>query len=317
MVVDERRGLAGVHKRSEEISSQRVGTGLRKFTAEFRWDGSKPPAENALALRILGDDIMIPTKMHRGVPLPENKFFFGVCRHAYPIEADFCYVCDVKAKEFEGDNKAKKRVGLIPTDVAVALAVQMETVTKGRAFAGYKVKMVEFEIPAITEAEKKGEQTAEAKEYRVLLDKLGPPGTKVSVPNIGLMVGTLSGQQALFDHAVKHDTVSDRVFEISRHGNKLETSWVWDHDGADRDQPDPSDILKSYQNKYPFEMPEEWVQRMAAEERYNFFFKLSAATTGADSGEEAAASPDDDGGVEPVADSRAALMARLAGKGNN
>jgi hypothetical protein len=309
------RGLAGVHKRSEEIASQRTGFGLRKFTQEFRWDGGKPPAENALAIRILGDDIMISTQMHRGVPLPENKFFFGVCRHAFPIEADFCYVCDDLAKNFEGDAKAKKRNGLVPTDVAVALGVQMEAVWDRKVFAGYKTKMVEFEIPQLTDAEKNDPAeplSAEAKEYRALLNKLGTPGTKVTIPTIQMMVGTLSGQQALFDYATRRPTISDRVFEIARHGKGLETKWDWNHEGPDRESPDPSALLKEYQDKYPFELPDEWAQRMGAQERYNFFFKLGNAT--GDVSEEGTASADE---VEPVADSRAALMARLAGKGNN
>jgi hypothetical protein len=309
------RGLAGVHKRSEELASQRVGFGLRKYTTEFRWDGSKPPAENALNLRILGDDIIISTQMHRFVPLPDNKFFNGVCRKAFPIEADFCHVCDVMAKEFDGDNKAKKRNGLVPTDVAVALAIEQEPVMEGRQFVGYRTKMVEFEIPQVTEGEKSGEASAESKEYRVLLNKLGQPGAKVSIPNVGLMIGTLSGKQALFNYATKRPTISDRVFQISRHGKGLETEWDWDHEGPDRDQPDPALILKDLEGKYPFELPEEWVLRNGSEERYNFFFKLGPAPAEGEVAASAGAAADD--AEEPVSDSRATLMERLKGRGTS
>ncbi len=304
------KGLGTVVKRSEEIASQRTGFGLRKYTQEFRWDGSKPPAENALNLRILGDEIIVSTQMHRGVPLPENKFFFGVCRHAYPIEADFCYVCDVLAKEFDGDAKAKKRNGLTPTDVAVALAVEMEPVMEGRVHTGtYKAKMVEFTIPETTEAENKGEATTEAKDYRKLLNGLGAPGAKVKIPNIQMMVGTLSGQQALFDYATRRKTISDRVFEISRHGNKLDTKWDWNHEGPDK-EPDSSVLLAQFLDKYPFELPEEWAVRSGSEDRYNFFFKLGPVNDEAEASTPAVG--DDD--VEPVSNSRAQLMERLKGK---
>ncbi|HEY6021187.1 MAG TPA: hypothetical protein VIY48_15160 [Candidatus Paceibacterota bacterium] len=310
------RGLAGVVKRSEEIQSQRTGFGLRKFTQEFRWDGSKPPAENALSLRILGDDIIISTQMHRFVPLPENKFFNGVCRKAFPItpensNPEFCYVCDVVLKEFDGDTKAKKRNGLVPTDVAIALAVEQEAVMNGRVFAGYKTKMIDFEIPQITDAEKNNEATAEAKAYRELLNKLGQPGSKVSIPSIGLMIGTLSGKQALFDYATRRQTISDRVFEISRHGKGLDTAWDWNHEGPDRDNPDPSGLLKEYQDKYPFELPEEWAIRNGSEERYNYFFKLGEAAGEGEPAVSAEAAADE---IEPVSDSRSQLMERLKGK---
>lgn len=306
------RGLAGVHQRSEEIQSQRQSFGLRKFTPEFRWDGSKPPAENQLNLRILGDDIMISTQMHRGVPLPENKFFFGVCRHAFPIQDNFCYVCDVLGKSFEGDAKARKRNGITPTDVAVALAVEQEPVLNGRVQVGWRNKMVDFEIPQVTDAEKSGDATAEEREYRKLLDKLGLPGVKVQVPNIGMMVGTMAGAQGLFDFVTRRPTISDRVYEISRHGNKLETKWDWNHDGADKENPDPTEMLAEFAAKYPFELPEEWAHRTGATERYNYFFKLTPDAKG--DGETAASSSDD---VEPVSDSRAQLMERLRGKGSS
>lgn len=303
------RGLAGVSKRAEEIASQRTGFGLRKFTSEFRWDGNKPPAENQLYLRPLGDDIIMSTQMHRGVPLPDNKFFFGVCRKAFPIEADFCHVCDVLNPAFDGDNKLKKRNGLLPTDVAVALAVEMEPVMEGRVFVGYRLKMVEFEIPQTTDDEKSGKATDEAKEYRVLLDKLGQPGAKVKIPNFGMLVGTISGQQALFDIPTRRSSISDRVFEIARHGKGLETKWAWEHEGADRDNPDPAPLLAEYASKYPFELPEEWVIRNAAVDRYNFFFKLGETAT--EGGATVAVDKKDD--VKPVADSRAELMKRLSG----
>lgn len=311
------RGLAGVTKRSEELASQRTGFGLRKYTTEFRWDGSKPPAENALSLRLLGDDIIINTQMHRFVPLPDNKFFNGVCRKAVPIEADYCYICDDLAKNFDGDAKAKRRNGLVPTDVAIALAVEQEAIMEGRTFVGWRPKMVEFEIPQITEAEKKGEASPEAKEYRTLLNKLGEPGVKVKIPNVGLMIGTINGQQALFDWATRRTTISDRVFEIGRHGKGLETKWDWNHEGKDQDSPDPAPLLKEYQDKYPFELPEEWAIRNGSEERYTHFFKLGPATAGATDGESESdgASPDD--AEEPVSNSREALMARLKGKGAN
>ena len=307
------RGLAGVHKRSEEISSQRQSFGLRKYSTEFRWDGSKPPQENAKSVRILGDDLLINTQMHRFVPLPENKFFNGVCRHAFPIEADYCYVCDDLAKNFDGDQKQKKRNGLVPTDVAVALAVEMEAVMNGRVFAGYKVKMTDFEIPQITEGEKSGEVPAEAKEYRALLNKLGQPGSKVQIPSIGLMIGTMSGKQALFDYATRRPTISDRVFEIARHGKGLDTVWDWNHEGPDKDSPDPAPLLAEYTGKYPFELPEEWAFRSGSEERYNFFFKLGGDTTGVEA--EAVASPDGDDPA-PVANSRQELMDRIKGLGS-
>ena len=307
-------GLAGVAKRSEELASQRGGFGLRKFTSEFRWDGNKPKSENAISLRVLGDDIIVPTMQHRGVPLPENKFFFGICRHAFPINADFCYVCDVIAKEFDGDDKAKKRAGLKPTDVAVALAVEMEAITEGRRFVGYRPKMVEFEIPQTTDDEKSGKVPEEAKEYRKLLDMLGQPGTKVQVPHIGLIVGTIAGQQAIFDWPSRRKSISDRVFEVSRTGKGLDTKWDWDHEGPDQEQPDPAPLLAEYSAKYPFEMPMEWVMRNGSEERYNHFFKL----TSDDSSSEYAGESADDGKDEedPVSDTRAALMRRLQGKGS-
>jgi hypothetical protein len=304
------KGLAGVHERAAEIAAQRQSFGLRKFTPEFRWDGGKPAAENAINLRILGDDLIVPTKQHRGVPLPDNKFFFGICRKADPILADHCHVCDVLAKNFEGDAKQKKRNGLVPVDIAVGLAVEMEAVMNGRVFAGWKPKMVEFQIPETTEAEKKGEAEPEEKEYRKLLDELGKPGSKVSVPNIGLMVGTLTGQQALWDYATRRKTVSDRVFEISRHGKTLDTKWDWNHEGPDQEMPDPSPLLAEYAAKYPFELPMEWVVRNSSQERYDFFFKLKPDAEG--DGEQAASSADD--AVEPVAGSRAALMERLKGR---
>lgn len=311
------RGLAGVHKRSEELQSQRANFGLRRFTAEFRWDGSKPPSENAIALRVLGDDIIISTQMHRGVPLPDNKYFFGVCRHAFPIEANFCYVCDVLNKQFEGDAKQRKRNGLTPTDVAVALAVEMEAILEGprKVFAGWAPKMVEYEIPQLTDDEKSDKATAEAREFRALLDKLGEPGTKVKIPHIGMMVGTLSGQQALFDYATRRKSISDRVFEVSRKGKTLETSWDWNHEGPDTEMPDPSPMLADFRENYPFELPEEWVIRNASEERYNFFFKLG--TPSEEDGESSAATPATDDEVEPVSDSRSALMERLRGKVSN
>lgn len=313
-MTDGMRGLAGVHKRSEELASQRTGFGLRKYTQEFRWDGSKPPAENAIALRVLGDDIIISTKMHRGVPLPDNKFFFGVCRHAFPINANFCYVCDVLNKDFEGDAKLRKRNGLLATDVAVALAVEMEAVMEGRVFTGWTPKMVEFEIPQLTEDEKKEKATAEAMEYRALLNKLGQPGDKVKIPHIGMMVGTLVGQQALFDFATRRKSISDRVFEISRHGKTLDTKWDWNHEGQDKDNPDPSGMLADFAEKYPFELPEEWAIRTGSEERYNFFFKLTPEASGDEPAASAAEVEDD---VVPVSNSRTALMERLKGKGSN
>lgn len=305
------RGLAGVHQRSEEIAADRKGFGLQRRTFEFRWDGSKPRSENQIALRILGDDIMIATQMHRFVPLGGNpqKFFNGVCRRAFPIEADSCYVCDVKAKEFEGDAKEKRRNGLTTTDVAVALAVEMEAVGK----RSYKPKTIEWTIPDLTDEEKKGEITADMKEYRALLNGLGKPGTKVHVPAIGLMIGTMSGQQALFDYATRRTTVSDRVFEISREGKGLETKWDWNHDGEDRENPDPTELLASFA-KYPFELPEEWAHRKGSEEFYNFSFKLGAPAE--DEGEAAApASSKDSDDVKPVSSARDQLMRRLQGKG--
>lgn len=310
------RGLAGVHQRSEELASQRQTFGLRRFTTEFRWDGSKPPAENALSLRLLGDDIIITTQMHRFIPLPDNKFFVGVCRKAFPItpegatEPQFCHACDVLAPAFEGDNKLKKRNGLIPVDMAVALAVEQEAVMNGRVFAGWRPKMVDFEIPQTTDAEKSGEATADVKEYRALLSKLGDPGAKVKIPSIGLMVGTLSGKQALFDYATRRQSISDRIFEISRHGKGLDTTWDWNHEGKDQENPDPAGLLAEYREKYPFELPEEWVIRNGSEDKYNYFFKLGPA------GEEgeAVAAADKDEDVEPVSDSRTALMERLKGK---
>lgn len=304
-------GLAGVAKRAEEIAASRQSFGLRRFTPEFRWDGNKPPAENQLYLRLLGDELIVPTKQHRGVPLPENKFFFGICRHAEPVEADFCHVCDVMAKNFDGDAKQKKRNGLVPVDIAVGLAVEMEELKEGRVVVGWKPKLVEFQIPEVTDGEKNGEATASEKEYRKLLDGLGQPGTKVNIPNIGLMVGTISGQQALWDYATRRKQISDRVFEISRHGKALETKWDWNHEGPDK-EPDPSDMLAEYASKYPFELPEEWVARNAAEDRYNYFFKLVA-----EGAEAVAPVADKEDNVEPVADSRAALMARLKGKGSS
>ena len=311
------RGLAGVAKRSEELASQRTNFGLRKFTSEFRWEGGKPKAENAIYLRVLGDDIIMNTQMHRGVPLPENKFFFGVCRKAFPItpegaESKFCHVCDVLNPAFEGDQKQKKRNGLVPVDVAIALAVEQEVVVIERKI-NYKTKMVEFEIPQTTDEEKKGTATVEAKEYRALLDKLGPPGTKVNIPHFGLLVGTISGQQALFDWPSRRQSISDRVFEVSRTGKGLETKWDWDHEGPlPDDQIDPTPLLAEYAAKYPFELPEEWVYRNGSEERYNHFFKLGGPA--GDGSEPAAGEPDDN---EPVADSRAALMERLKGNGGN
>lgn len=309
MSLGDRGGLAGVHKRAEEILSQRQSFGLRRNTPEFRWDGNKPPAENALNLRLLGDDIIVPTKQHRGVPLPENKFFFGICRHAFPVEAKFCYVCDVMGQEFDGDAKQKKRNGLVPVDIAVGLAVEMEPVTT-RSTVEWKPKLVEFEIPAIKDAEKSDDATSEDKQYRRLLNGLGVPGAKVLIPNIGMVVGTISGQQALWDYATRRKSVSDRVFEISRYGKALDTKWVWDHDGADKEMPDPTPLLEEFQGKYPFETPEEWVLRNASEERYNYFFKLT------DEGS-ATATPatveDDD--VAPVSNSRSQLMERLRGRG--
>lgn len=315
MTSDGMRGLAGVTKRANELASQRTGFGLRKFTSEFRWDGNKPKNENAISLRVLGDDIIIPTKMHRGVPLPENKFFFGVCRRAFPIESDFCYVCDVLSKEFDGDDKAKKRAGLKPVDVAVALAVEMEPVMEGRVFSGWRPKMVEFEIPQATEDEKTGKATEEARGYRKLLNKLGEPGAKVQVPHIGLMVGTISGQQALFDWPSRRKSISDRVFEVSRTGKGLDTKWDWDHEGPDANQPDPAPLLAEYAAKYPFEMPEEWVMRNGSEERYNYFFKLTDTSAESVAGETAPDDRDDD--EEPVSDTRAELMRRLQGRGSN
>lgn len=313
MTDDGMRGLAGVAKRSEELASQRVGFGLRKFTSEFRWDGNKPRAENALSLRVLGDEIIIPTKMHRGVPLPENKFFFGVCRHAFPIKADFCYVCDVVAKDFDGDAKAKRRMGLVPVDVAVALAVEMEARTEGRVFVGWKPKMVEFEIPQTTDDEKTGKATEEAKEYRKLLNKLGEPGVKVQVPHIGLMVGTISGQQALFDWPSRRKSISDRVFEVSRTGKGLDTKWDWNHEGPDQDQPDPAPLLAEYAAKYPFELPEEWVLRNGSQDRYDHFFRVGNQTALSE-GEKSDSKDDVE---EPVSDTRAELMRRLQGKGSS
>lgn len=304
------RGLAGVHKKAEELAAQRQSFGLRRFTPEFRWDGNKPAAENALNLRLLGDELIVPTKQHRGVPLPENKFFFGICRHAEPIEADFCHVCDVLAPAFEGDQKQKKRSGLIPVDIAVGLAVEMEEKREGRVLVGWKPKMVEFQIPDITDGEKKDEATAEEREYRKLLNRLGNPGTKVSIPNIGLLVGTISGQQALWDYATRRKQMSDRVFEISRHGKALDTKWDWNHEGPDN-EPDPSAMLVEYAAKYPFELPEEWVARNAAEDRYNYFFKIGDAA--AEAATPTAGDKDDD--VKPVASSRDALMERLKGQG--
>lgn len=307
------KGLAGVHKRAEELASQRQSFGLRRFTPEFRWDGSKSAAENAISVRILGDELIVPTKQHRGVPLPENKFFFGICRHAEPIEADFCYVCDVLAKNFEGDQKQKKRNGLIPVDIAVGLGVEMEAVLEGarKTFAGWTPKLVEFQIPDTTDAEKNGEVTPEEKEYRKLLDALGAPGTKVNIPNIGLLVGTISGQQALWDYATRRPKISDRVFEISRHGKALDTKWDWNHEGPDAN-PDPSDLLAEYAGKYPFELPIEWVERNSAQTRYDFFFKLTPDAAG--DGEAAATSAEEEA-EQPVSDSRSELMKRLAGKG--
>lgn len=309
MVVGSPKGLAGVKKKAAELAASRQSFGLRRFTPEFRFDGNKPPTENALNLRVLGDEIIVTTQMHRGVPLPENKYFFGVCRKADPIFADYCYVCDVQAKNFEGDNKQKKRNGLIPTDVAVALAVEMEPV-KGSA-KSWKPKLVEFEIPQLTEDEKASKAPEESVEYRKLLNKLGAPGSKVMIPNIGMLVGTISGQQALFDIPSRRKSISDRTFEVSRHGAALATKWGWEHEGEDPDYPDPSVLLESFQGKYPFEMPEEWVVRMADEGRYNHFFKLGGNTEGVT---EAAAETADD--VEPVADSRSELMERLKGAGS-
>lgn len=308
------KGLAGVKDRAEELASQRQSFGLRKFTQEFRWDGSKPATENAISLRVLGDDLIVPTKQHRGVPLPENKYFFGVCRHAEPIEADFCYVCDVLAKNFEGDQKQKKRNGLIAVDIAVALAVEMEAVLEGprKVFSHWTPKLVEFQIPDVTDGEKDGTVTPSEKEYRKLLDGLGQPGTKVMIPNIGLLVGTLVGTQALFDIPTRKKSISDRVFEVARHGKGLDTKWGWEHEGPD-EQPDPSAMLAEYAAKYPFELPIEWVERTSAQSRYDFFFKLK---DDAQAGDETAATEKDDD-TEPVADSRAALMARLAGKGGS
>ena len=309
------KGLAGVKDRAEEIAASRQSFGLRKFTQEFRWDGSKPANENAISLRVLGDDLIVPTKQHRGVPLPENKFFFGVCRHAEPIEDDYCYVCDVLAKNFEGDQKQKKRAGLIPVDIAVALAVEMEPILEGarKVFAGWTPKMVEFQIPEVTDSEKDGTATPSEKEYRKLLDGLGEPGKKVMIPHIGMMVGTIAGTQGLFDIPTRKKSISDRVFEVSRHGKALETKWGWEHEGPD-ENPDPSELLAEYAAKYPFELPIEWVERTAAQARYDFFFKLTPDATVAE-GETAATSAEDD--VEPVSDSRSALMERLKGKGAN
>lgn len=315
MAVGAAKGLAGVRERAQELASQRQSFGLRRFSQEFRWDGSKPASENAINLRLLGDDIIVSAKQHRGVPLPENKFFFGICRRAEPIEADYCYVCDVLAKEFDGDAKQKKRNGLIPVDIAVGLAVEMEPILEGskKVFAGWTPKMVEFQIPETTDAEKKGEVSAEDKEYRKLLDGLGKPGAKVNVPNIGLIVGTISGQQAIWDWATRRQKMSDRVFEVSRHGKGLETKWDWNHEGPD-ENPDPSGLLAEYSAKYPFELPIEWVERNADQSRYDFFFKLSPE---ADGGGESASSSSDDDESSPVSDSRAALMERLKGKGGN
>lgn len=310
MAIGKAKGLAGVHQRAEEIASSRQTFGLRKFTQEFRWDGNKSAAENQLTLRILGDDLIVPTKQHRGVKLPEGKFFFGICRKAEPIEADFCYVCDVLAKNFEGDQKQRKREGLIPVDIAVGLAVEMESIGKGRNFQGYQPKMVEFQIPDLTESEKKDEATPEEKEYRALLDGLGKPGEKVNVPHIGLMVGTISGDQALWDYAIRRPEISDRVYEISRHGKALETRWTWDHEGQDREMPDPAPLLAEYAAKYPFELPIEYVERNSSQDRYDFFFKLKDNAEG--DGE--AASSDSDDEVQPVSDSRAALMEKLRTK---
>lgn len=305
------KGLAGVSKRAEELASSRQSFGLRRFTPEFRWDGNKPASENALNLRVLGDDIIVPTKMHRGVPLPENKFFFGVCRKADPIEADFCYVCDVMAKEFDGDAKAKKRNGLVATDVAVALAVEMEPIMDGRVATDlWKFKLVEFEIPQTTDDERNGKATEEAVEYRKVLDKLGKPGTKVNIPSIGMMIGTISGQQALFDWASRRKTISDRTYEISRTGAGLATKWDWNHEGPDKEQPDPAPILEELRNKYPLELPEEWVARNGSESRYDYFFNLKGDSQS--NGESASDSSSD---VEPVSDSRAELMERLKGAG--
>ncbi len=306
MSLGDRGGLAGVHKRAEEIASQRQSFGLRRYTPEFRWDGNKPAAENALNLRILGDDIIVPTMQHRGVPLPENKYFFGICRRAFPIEAKFCYVCDVLAKEFEGDNKQKKRNGLIPVDIAVGLAVEMEPITEGRIAVGWKPKMVEFAIPEITDGEKGEDAPSADKQYRKLLDGLGAPGAKVMVPNIGMMVGTISGTQALWDYATRRKSVSDRVYEISRHGKALDTKWLWDHEGQDKDMPDPAPLLAQYSGKYPFELPEEWVYRNASEDRYNHFFKLTLPGEDNDAAEAEAKDS-----VEPTANSRSQLMDRL------
>jgi len=259
--------------------------------------------------------------MHRFVPLAEKKFFNGVCRKAYPIGADYCYVCDVVAKEFEGDNKERKRNGLVPTDVAVALAMEMEAITEGpkRIFVGWKPKFVEFEIPQLTEAEKAGgaDVSAESKAYRELLNGLGKPGDKVSIPSIGLMIGTLSGKQALFNYATKRKSISDRVHEISRYGKGLDTEWDWNQDGPDKDQPDPAPILKELEGKYPFELPEEWAIRNGSEERYNFFFKLGGDATAAAGEEGDSASAGADDAEEPVSDARSALMERLKGKGSN
>jgi hypothetical protein len=310
------RGLAGVHKRSEEIAAERKTFGLQRRTFEFRWDGNKPRMENAIELRILGDDIMIATQMHRFVPLGDNKYFNGVCRKAFPISEPppatpaFCYVCDVRAKEFEGDAKEKRRAGLTPTDVCVALAVEMVESSKNH----YKPKMIEWTIPEITDEEKKGEATAEAKEYRKLLDGLGKPGAKIMVPAIGLMIGTMSGQQGLFDYAMRRDTVSDRVFSISRDGKGLETKWDWNHNGEDRDNTDPSELLASLA-QYPFELPEEWAHRNGSEDRYNHFFKLGEPAEAVTEAVAPAQRVSDDPAPVAVASSaRQALMDRLAKK---
>jgi hypothetical protein len=133
----------------------------------------------------------------------------------------------------------------------------------------------------------------------------------VNIPHVAMLVGTISGQQALWDYATRRPKISDRVFEISRHGKALDTKWDWNHEGPDAN-PDPTDLLADLASKYPFELPLEWVERNAAQSRYDFWFKLTPDAPG--DGEAAETSSDEEG-EQPVSDAREALMNRVKGIG--
>ena len=252
-----RSGFGAIQKAVEkQESGQQNGQGV----TFIGWDGNKPASENKQVIRFIDEEPRV-VGMYSFMKCADGK------NRDFPNPADLDPPReDVIGANFTREGRDGKQIPLKPSEQGLSIAAVREEVKNpdGPGVISRDV-LVDVEVSDEEKLEKakelaeKGVITLEGKTVK------GIPKVGIVKQSVGNFWKTLNG------YWTRYETITDRDYEISRTGKKLDTDYTIVPIDKDEKLASQEAVNEHYAISCFFHPTvDEWLNRMGSEDRINF-----------------------------------------------